>query len=399
MRKIQFNYNLNIKLYSIYYISSNALFIWPILIIFLQSKGLSILQIMIINSIESLIAIILQIPTGIYADKISKKNSIIIGLNLKIISFILYIFSNSFSLIIFASIFYCISDSFISGADSALYFESIKLSNNISKYDKNISNLYSLNFYASAIISIFSSILYIQNKDLPLIISILFLFIALIISLFFKDTKNINIKKDNKFFKIKDDLIKPTKYIIKNLNIFYVIILYIVFTFFISNMNYISQLYLENIKIPILYFGFIYFILNIISAISSKFSHNFNNKFNNQSINIILIYISICLFCMGSIQEYYGILILFLSRISAGLIWPILETKINKNINIQERTTILSIKTFMLNIITVILDPVIGIIIDKTNIYNIYFILGVSLTIISILLKIIFMKFNKNYLT
>ena len=72
---------LNFKLYKIFFLT---MLIDPIFVIYAYSCGLSVSEIFILSSIETLLIVLLEIPTGIVADLFGCKISIIWG----IISFI-----------------------------------------------------------------------------------------------------------------------------------------------------------------------------------------------------------------------------------------------------------------------------------------------------------------------
>jgi MFS family permease len=69
---------LNIKKYYRFEISSMVLFATPIIVLFWQDNGLSMAQIMILQSIYSILVVVLEIPTGYIADIYGRKKSLII---------------------------------------------------------------------------------------------------------------------------------------------------------------------------------------------------------------------------------------------------------------------------------------------------------------------------------
>lgn len=398
-------YNLNIKLYKYYVILSNSLFIWPIIVVFLRSKNLSFTEIMLINSVASFLTLVLEIPTGVYADKMGKKRSIVIGNFFKLIAFSVFALTDNFKLLLFFSLFSALSESFISGADSALLYDYMKLANKLNEYDRTISSIHSLKFYFSAITAMSSSFLYDINKYLPLYCSLIFLLAAFITSCFLKEVESIeelsknvsdkNIK--NKFILYIQHIKESFKYVFNEREVLYTIFLYFIFTLFISNMNYLSQPYMKAIKIPIIYFGVIFFVFNIIAANSAKLSYIFKEKFGEKSLNIIMIQIAICFIALAVIHSWYSLIVLMLGRIANGLIWPLLDSQLNNKIPSEQRATIISLKSFVISLSFIIFDPIVGIMIDNLNIFKTYLILGFTLLIVCIFIKIRNIKYEKAY--
>lgn len=98
----------------------------PIGTLYLQNRGLSFLQ---INSIWAVIVgtmFFAEVPTGMIADKIGRKNSIIIALALQLLGEILYIFANNYVAFILIAIVGGLGFSFASGCLEALVYDSLK---------------------------------------------------------------------------------------------------------------------------------------------------------------------------------------------------------------------------------------------------------------------------------
>ncbi|AZR74316.1 hypothetical protein BBF96_13500 [Anoxybacter fermentans] len=350
---------------------------------------------MLLNSISGFLTLVFEVPTGVYADKVGRKNSVIIGLFFNILSFLVFVLTNDFKILLLSSLFGALSDAFISGADSALLYESMKYANRLEEYDKTISNIHSLCFYASAITAITSSLLYDLNKYFPMYLSIIFLTVAMIISFSFKEPpkeekKSAEVKLDIKtqFVSYFQHIQESFKYVYSNRDVLYTIFLYFIFMLYISNMNYLSQPYMQDIGIPVIYFGIIFFVFNIIAANSAKLSHLFKNRFKDTSFNIIIIQMVICFLLLGLTRNWYGVLLLMFGRIATGLTWPLLDSRLNNQIPSKQRATIISLKSFVVSLSFVIFDPIIGFLIDCFNIFTTYLILGVSLLSVYIVVKL-----------
>jgi len=70
---------LNIPKYYFYQILSHVNFYFPVIIIFFLSRGLSIFDVTLLQSINSIGSLIMEIPGGVIADYVNRKTSILIG--------------------------------------------------------------------------------------------------------------------------------------------------------------------------------------------------------------------------------------------------------------------------------------------------------------------------------
>src|SRR5210317_1742003 len=84
----------------------NQTYFAPIFIVMLQFYHLTFQQIFWVFTIGSITSLIIEIPTGIFADEYGKKKSIIISKFLIFISFIIFGFAQSFLIFVIAQIIY-----------------------------------------------------------------------------------------------------------------------------------------------------------------------------------------------------------------------------------------------------------------------------------------------------
>ena len=94
-------------------------------VLFYQERGLSFTQIMTLAAIHYIVTALAEVPTGVVADRWGRKYSLIIGsFGVSIASFILAL-SYSFSVFAIGFLCWAVSASFISGADSALLYDTL----------------------------------------------------------------------------------------------------------------------------------------------------------------------------------------------------------------------------------------------------------------------------------
>ncbi len=93
--------------------------------LYLQERGLNLFQ---ANSITSIIIgtmVFAELPTGVIADKIGRKNSVIIALALQLLGEILYLFSRSYLLFAAIAVIAGVGFAFASGCIEALVYDTL----------------------------------------------------------------------------------------------------------------------------------------------------------------------------------------------------------------------------------------------------------------------------------
>ena len=122
-----FNKDFQYYKFCMYGFLKNLRFFEPFLILFFLEKGISFLQIGTLYAIREILINILEIPSGVVADAIGRKRSLIFSFLFYIVSFVIFFASDSYSIFIVAMLFYATGDAFRTGTHKAMIFEYLKL--------------------------------------------------------------------------------------------------------------------------------------------------------------------------------------------------------------------------------------------------------------------------------
>jgi len=105
----------------------NLRFFEPFLLLFFLEKGLSFLEIGTLYAIQEITINIFEIPTGVLADSLGRRRSMISAFVFYIISFVIFYFSASYYMFVVAILFYAYGDAFRTGTHKAMIFEYLKI--------------------------------------------------------------------------------------------------------------------------------------------------------------------------------------------------------------------------------------------------------------------------------
>ena len=98
----------------------------PIWVVFLQGKGLSLTQVGLLEGVAWTITAFLEVPTGAIADRWGRKASIAVGASLYGIAMFLILTEALSPAFLLGYALWNSSTAFVSGADSALLYDSLK---------------------------------------------------------------------------------------------------------------------------------------------------------------------------------------------------------------------------------------------------------------------------------
>ena len=101
------------------------LLLMPVLNLFYEENGLSLDDLFIVQAFYSVCIIMSEIPSGYFADRLGRKNSMLIGALLGSIGFFIYADAHVLGQFLLAQFFLALSTSFISGSDAALLYDTL----------------------------------------------------------------------------------------------------------------------------------------------------------------------------------------------------------------------------------------------------------------------------------
>ena len=378
------------KLKAIYFLS-NLLFPIPVVVLFWMANGLNLTEVMILQSIFSIIVVVLELPTGYFADLYGRKTSLVIGSLTLFFGIIIYSLGHNFFQFLIAEILWGISASFLSGANLALLYDTLKNLGKERVYKKISGSVISYSFIAAIISSVAGGFIGKINLRLTFYACIPFFFILLLISLSLKEPRIYRriAKKDyikKFFFTIK-------KYIIKHSQIRALILYSAVLIAFTNAVLWLYQPYFKLSNIDIAYFGFIFALFNIIATLSSKYAYVIEEKVGKvRSLVMLPIILSISYFLMGKFVFYFAFGFAFIQQFVRGFSEPIITEYINSLTPSRIRATLLSAKSLLTKLFYASIIPVIGYIADIYTLTQALLVLGVTTLISGVLVVLILYK-------
>ncbi len=112
--------------YYLYRASSHPGFHWPIYVLFLLRNGLTFTEIGAIASIQSLVVIAGEVPTGYVGDRIGRRNSLVIASLLFLVSNLAYLVATDFLGFTFVFVSLSLGGTFVSGSASAWLYDTLE---------------------------------------------------------------------------------------------------------------------------------------------------------------------------------------------------------------------------------------------------------------------------------
>ena len=337
----------------------------PIIWLFYQENGLTLTDLFIIQSIYSVTIAVIEIPSGYVADVLGRKNSMVIGMFFGFIGMIIYSFSFGFEGFLMAALSLGIGQSFISGSDTALMYDSLVQLKRSNEFIKLEGRTISMGNLAEALAFIVGGLLAEISLRTPFYFQVGIAFIGFAIA---------TLLVEPEMERLKDGKSKPWKNIKKiiryslkeNLTLRYYILYSSIIGCGTLTMAWLSQPYFISIGINSkFYFGLLGAVLNLAVAIPSFYAHKIETNIKTKTLLIlILVLICSCYFTMSLTTSLWGLLLLLLFYITRGVATPVLRDYMNRHIPSEMRATVMSIRSFIIRIVFASTSPFFGYVAD-----------------------------------
>mgnify|MGYP002725446667 CR=1 FL=1 len=351
------------KLYALLSVRS-FMIVLPILTLYFMDHGLTMQQVFLLQVFFAVLVILIEVPSGYFADVFSRKSSLTIGAIFGFAGFIAYWLADGFSGFLFAEFFLALSVGFLSGADSAILYDTL-LAENVEKlYTKYEGRFLSFRTGTEAIAALIgtSLLLIMPFKDLFFCQAII-MFFMIPIALSIKEPE-VHVAKEE-----RKSVLQVLKFAIhenpklRYLNTFG--------AFLYSStlvMVWYSQPLWKNIGMPLVYFGIVWAGMNLLVALSSFFAHKLDEHLSFKTLFTWLAFVPIVIYSLLALAvhnsefiPYYVIVaVTALFWIFRGFYTPIIKDYINKEADSSTRATVLSVQSLFNNLIFSALSPFLG---------------------------------------
>jgi MFS family permease len=406
LRDLGFKKDWQYYRFCLYGFLKNMRFFEPFLMLFLLEKlpG-NYFQVMTLYSIRLIFRAILEIPSGVIADGLGRKGSLLFSYSLYIVSFIAYFFADTFQWLIIPSVLYGIADAFRTGTHKAMIVEYLKINNwqqSKTAYYGHTRSWSQVGSALSAILAVLIKI-FTNNFDLIFLYTTIPYIIGMALLFSYPDELNgtdinLTIKSNlKKAFSLSWNEIFNVKNIKKLTGISY-------FEGYHSAVKDFVQPIIESaaLFIPIglalnheyqvaATLGLIYFVLHLFSAFGSRTASSFTkalkspeSAINRLSIIGAITGLAITLFIYFKMPLLAGIMFIPL-YVLLNIQRPFVMTFASEQYNSKIMSTVLSVESQLGSIIGALIALLLGALAQR---YNLTIALG-TVSIISLIIALI----------
>lgn len=383
----------NMKLYPIYkMIGLDWIFYYGVRVLFLSGvKNIAPADIVLSSTFYAFCYILFQIPNTIIIEKIGKKNAIVLGQFLNLISMTIILFCPNFIWLLISqgicSVGFGLKGIAESNFLNASLPESKRKSEMFSKID---SRGYSIYCFFGATSVLISGFLFATNPYIPIVLCLLTNLSALIVSINFidieKETKEV--EKKNMKQEIKNilyDLKEGFGFIFGSKRLSTLLIFLGIMWGIIDTYATYQETLLKELQMPSYYIGFMLAGFQMLVGIFSTKAIKFNRKYKNHSLTYIGLILTLGSVILGIVTilkipfeiQLMIVTMIFISRAYAKGMYQVLKKRYMNNFSNSEiLPKIYSVNGIMTSVGKMIIGLLASSILKRTDIFHALLILG-----------------------
>lgn len=362
-----------------------------ILTVILLAKGLSLSQILIIQSAYSIAIVLFEFPSGLLADNYSRKNLYSLSKLFLIIMFLIVLFSNQFYLIFAAWFCYGIAAALDSGTLDAYIINQLKLAHREAELRKFLALSNRLEIVGLLLGSSLGGILYHFIGINIYILGTVFLVASTLISFFFfKETTKSESLQDSHVMVLKKQITDSFKELRKQPRLSLILIFDFLTQIFFQAHFQLWQSFFLSKGIDSQYFPFFYITFQVITLFSYSINIDGVKKYAGVlKFSPLIIFLPLTFF-LGKIEIFLTAYFIFVFVFY--VIEFILNYQFNKMVSVENISSLISFKSTVSRIGSVLLLCILSFMVKQMSVSAVMAINFMLSLVLLAVLSVIIMK-------
>ncbi len=373
------SYRGNIPKFFIYKALYSFMLFFPIWVIFLQEKrGLSLSEVTFVDVAFWFTTALTEIPTGVVADTVGRKQSMIISVLMTTGAVTLFGLAQNFVLLMVANSLWAIALTFESGAGVALLYDSLKEEGREGDYTRVRAQLSMTLLISTGVSTILGGLVASWSMEATFVISALLTFVSLLFVLTLKEPPYEPDPETGQRIQYRKALAITMGALKKSPNLRMVMLyrnllpigsVLVVVTFF--------QPHARDIGLPIQLIGVFLFLFRMVRLVGAASVVRVE-----QNIGVWrwlwlapLVMFSGLVF-LGLVQTWVGLLLFAVAGFSEAITTPITETIVMKYAPGAVRATVLSVDMLIFRLLQSFIEPGLGVLAENRGLPFIFVLMG-----------------------
>ncbi|WP_306537047.1 MFS transporter [Geobacter sp.] len=378
------------KLYAFSFLQM-TLFPMAIITLFWKDQiGLSLTQILLLQSILSIVMVVMEYPTGYVSDRLGYRAALTVASVLGMAGWGIYSVAGTFAHVLIAEVLLGISLAFISGSDSALLYETLKGEGEEHAYARHEGRMSGFGQAGEALGAVFAGVLYAAAPLSPFILQVGVWLLALLLTRsLVEPARELTTPASH-----LAEAVRTARYaFLENRRLRSTILLNAALGLASFYPVWLIQPYMQHEGVPVGWFGPVWTGANLTVALCAVASHRVSVHLGDRRMVILfLILIGMGYLGLGFVGGVGGFLFYYLLTAMRGLRGPMMLSHSQKETPSANRAGILSLQSLCFRLLFACTGPLVGMLADGGGVQHAFRILSYAFMIVLPSLAILFLR-------
>ena len=340
--------------------------------LFWEQRGMTIQMVVFTEIIYAITVVLLEVPSGIAADKWGRKRMMVLNAFFGCCEFFILVFATKFWHFAAAIFLAGIGRAASSGADNALLYDSLLLQGEADSFEKCLGRLNAWDFSAAVLAALSGSVLASwYGFKLNYWLSFAGMLVSFAISLTLIEPETAS-RADNPI-PAKEYLNTSVRFFSENPVVCIVLLSGMVTGAAVNFIDEFWQLYISRLGVPVLYFGLFSAGLILVRLPGSVFAYKLKNRINYRALISAVIFIFAAgMLYLSAVRGFTSLVVIFLLCAVSGIIDPIISGYLHHRIDSSMRATIDSFQSLGLRAVLILVGLGFGYFSSRFDIFGGY---------------------------
>lgn len=377
-------YKRNVRIFYITSVLNGMIAVFaPFIVIFqMQEIGMSIGEVLLIEGLFALTVMLCEIPSGIWADKFSRKGVLVFAASMFTLGILIFALSQNMWHVVVSQVIMGFGLSARSGADQAMIYDSLKGIKQSHRYQKILSDFRSIEF-GTAILATIAGGYIASNFNLrgPIFCSTAMFFCVSIAWTFLVDPPREKLHQRSSFL---DYGKKGFALILQTPFLFWLIVFTALCSMGLKINFHTLNPYWEAYDVPLLWFGYALAGYNTLAMITSLLIPKLSKRIGGMKILVFAWFIISIGFLIQAFAHFGAlgaVIIPVVFQMSRSIIRVIPIDFLQRQTNSDTRATIISMNSFASTMSQAVFLWLFGLLADFGDLFTAFAVLGLFITV------------------
>ncbi len=361
----------------------NLWFLLAVNILYLQSFGISYGQIGTLELLGALTIMLFEIPTGAVADLVSRRMSVIIGIILVAIGGFTLALGSTVTVFAIAFVVWAMGDTFVSGAQSALVYDTLKDLKREKEYLKIQGRYRLITTFSLLFATAVSPFLFQINIRIPeFLVGVAWLLSAAFVFMM-KEPSRRSVKYSiaKHVIQMKDGFKYSFNH--KMIRWYFMFSILVGLPMLLYN-NLVSQSYYLGVGYTVANLAIIIPVIYGSASLVSSQAHRIEGWLGERSSLIIIAVLhALGFLAMGLLRVPAVLAFVIILYLSRDFSWMVMDAYVNKHVVSKMRATVISVGSMLTYAVMLVMYPLAGRLLDVFGLFDVLLGFGIFVVIIS----------------